>query len=60
MNESICCTCKIDKPSGCNTSIHDMEVVKGIGVIGCKRYETDEKKAKYYGQQHLPQGIVKS
>lgn len=56
--EDICCTCKLDKPWGCNTSIKVMDVVKGVGVVGCGRYELDEKKAKFYGPWHLPQAIV--
>lgn len=55
--EDICCTCEKDKPWGCNTSIREKDVVKGIGVIGCKQYAKDEKKARYYGTRHLPQAI---
>lgn len=50
MSENLCKICATDKPWGCNTSIRDMEVVKGIGVINCKRYIRDEKKAKWYGR----------
>lgn len=56
--EDICCTCKLDKPWGCNTSIKVKDVVKGVGVVGCGRYEQDEQKAKFYGPWHLPQAIV--
>jgi len=35
----ICGSCKRDKPWGCNTSIKDKEVVKGVGVVGCKKYD---------------------
>lgn len=40
----ICETCELDRiPSGCNTSIHDQEVVKGVGTVNCKRYVKNKK-----------------
>lgn len=56
--EDICCTCQLDKPWGCNTSIKVKDVVKGIGVVGCQRYEKDEKKAKFFGSSHLPKASI--
>lgn len=53
----ICCTCKLDIPRGCDTPIKEVEVVKGIGAVGCKRYEIDDKKSKYFGAWHLPKDI---
>jgi hypothetical protein len=39
-NRCLCDTCELDRiPSGCNKSIKDMEVIKGIGVVECKHYE---------------------
>lgn len=55
--EDICCTCKLNIPQGCQTSIKLMDVVKGIGVVGCKRYSVDDKKARYYGPWHMPEYV---
>jgi hypothetical protein len=52
--EDICCTCKKDVAFGCRTSIKEKDVVKVIGVVGCRQYEVDAKKSQYYGPWHMP------
>lgn len=46
-DKCICYDCKRDKiPSGCNTSVKDYEVIKGVGVVSCKCFELGEHNYK--------------